>query len=168
MRHDRNRAEERGPLRFGRAGAEDFKDLFDAFLRLHGACWLSRGQPGVLASEAVRNFHREAAPALLALGVLRLYALRLGDRIVASYYGFLHRARAYAYLTGFDPGIPDQSLGTLVLGCAIEEAVREGARECHFLRGNEAYKYGWGPEDRWNHSRKLWHGPAPIKHDQQV
>jgi hypothetical protein len=33
--------------------------------------------------------------------------------------------------------------------------VREGAREFHFLRGGETYKYGWGAQDRWNTSRTI-------------
>jgi hypothetical protein len=38
---------------------------------------------------------------------------------------------------------------------AIEQALREGAREFHFLRGQEAYKYGWGAVDRWNQRRSF-------------
>jgi hypothetical protein len=37
----------------------------------------------------------------------------------------------------------------------IEEAVKEGRRELHFLRGAEAYKYAWGATDRMNMTRRL-------------
>jgi CelD/BcsL family acetyltransferase involved in cellulose biosynthesis len=42
------------------------------------------------------------------------------------------------------------SPGTQIVAHAIEEAVREGAEEFHFLRGGEAYKYAWGAVDRQN------------------
>jgi hypothetical protein len=38
---------------------------------------------------------------------------------------------------------------------AIEQAIAEGAREFHFLRGPEAYKYAWGATDRWNMRRSF-------------
>jgi hypothetical protein len=37
----------------------------------------------------------------------------------------------------------------------MEEAIRDGAREFHFLRGGEGYKYGWGAVDRYNRRRTI-------------
>lgn len=51
----------------------------------------------------------------------------------------LDRRRAYACLGGFDPAEAFVSPGILLIGHAIEEAARKGAREFHFLRGREAY-----------------------------
>lgn len=127
-------------------------DNLDAMLgelfRLHGARWSWRGLPGVLADEAVRAFHHEAASGFLQHGMLRLYALRFDDRVVAILYGFACRKRTYYYLGGFEPEVRHFSPGMLLVGHAIEEAVREGSREFDFLRGREAYKYDWGAQDR--------------------
>jgi CelD/BcsL family acetyltransferase involved in cellulose biosynthesis len=38
----------------------------------------------------------------------------------------------------------------VLIGHAIEEAAQQGAREFHFLRGREPYKYEWGGRDCWN------------------
>ena len=44
-------------------------------------------------------------------------------------------------------------------GRAIEAARQDGAREFHFLRGQEVYKYEWGAVDRRNRRRSfLRHG----------
>jgi CelD/BcsL family acetyltransferase involved in cellulose biosynthesis len=51
-------------------------------------------------------------------------------------------------LSGFDPEFAELSPGTQTVARAIEEAVREGAHEFHFLRGGETYKYAWGAVDR--------------------
>src|SRR5919202_546321 len=127
-----------------------------ARLAAEGARWESCGVPGgVLRDPRVERFQRDAAPELLRAGMLRLYALRIDGHIVGAYYGLAHGARAYAYLGGFDPDYAFESPGTILIGHAIEEAVREGAREFHFLRGPESYKYEWGAVDRWNRRRSF-------------
>lgn len=161
LRYYRRRAEKLGELRMESATGANLEELFEALLRLHRARWSSRGLPGVLAEGRVQDAHRESLLGLLAAGVLRLYALRLDERIVACYYGFMDRRgtakRAYYYLSGFDPALERLSLGTLVIGHAVQEAVREGAVEFDFLRGREAYKYLWGAKDRPTYRRRLRH-----------
>jgi len=148
LRHARARAERAGGLSVERADADSLPALLDALFRLHGARWAGRGEAGVLASPEVRAFHRAAAAGLLAAGALRLTALSLGGRLAAVHYGLRHRGRAFYYIGGFDPGMAPVGPGTLAVGHAIEEAVGEGAREFHFLRGREPYKYRWGAGDR--------------------
>ena len=128
--------------------------VFDELVALHGARWHGSGQAGMLADPEVCAFHRTALPQLAEAGALRLYGIAVGDRVIAAYYGFLHRGRAYAYLIGFDPTIPDQSLGTVALGPGLAAAAAEGAEEWHLLRGGESYKYGWGAVDRFNRRRR--------------
>jgi CelD/BcsL family acetyltransferase involved in cellulose biosynthesis len=125
------------------------EDLF----ALHAKRWEMRGETGVCADPAVRSFHSEAARALARTGMLRLYRLKIGERVTAVYYGFCCNGRAYAYLGGFDPDLPRLSPGAQILHHAIVEAIAEGCREFHFLRGGESYKYAWGATERWNRAR---------------
>ncbi len=83
-------------------------------------------------------------------GIARLYALMIGDAAVGVYYGLFHGDCAYAYIGGYDPDHAFESPGAVLIGHAIERAIAEDAREFHFLRGREAYKYEWGAVDRWN------------------
>jgi CelD/BcsL family acetyltransferase involved in cellulose biosynthesis len=152
---NRNRAEKRGELNIRSLRDSDGRELLAELIRLHGICWESRGEPGVLADPQVRDFHRNALPRLAEAGLARLYALRIGGDTAAVYYGFLRGGDAYAYVSGFDPAFAHESPGTLLIAHAIEEAIAEGAREFHFLRGDEAYKYGWGAVDRWNQRRLI-------------
>lgn len=142
------RARTAGEVRFERADAANFAELFGALLHLHAARWEARRLPGVLADRCVREFQREAASGLLTAGALRLYAMRLEGRIIATYYGFLHGGRASDYLCGFDPHWRHLSPGALVVAHALGEAIAEGALEFDFLRGREDYKYRWGARDR--------------------
>jgi CelD/BcsL family acetyltransferase involved in cellulose biosynthesis len=151
----RNRSQRRGGFIVERACADTVQDGLDHLVRLHGLRWRSRGEDGVLVGDRVQNFHRLSGPALQDSGLLRLYTLRFGRDVVAAYYGFHCRDSAFAYLTGFDSACTFESPGTLLTAHAIGEAIAEGARDFHFLRGGEAYKYGWGAEDRWNHRRSF-------------
>jgi CelD/BcsL family acetyltransferase involved in cellulose biosynthesis len=137
------------------AGEHNFGELFDAFVKLHEARWQMNSMPGVLCDENVRSFHREAATGFLASGALRLYALRINGRIIASLYGFHHAARTYYYLGGFDPEFKQYSPGTILVAHAITAAIREGAREFDFLRGREDYKYRWCAVDRTIYRKRL-------------
>jgi CelD/BcsL family acetyltransferase involved in cellulose biosynthesis len=151
----RRRAERAGRVGFETATAATLPEFVEALFRLHDARWQQLGCPGVLADPAIRRFHRAAAPVLLNSGLLRLHALRLDDRIIAVMYALHARARAYCYLCGFDPEFGTLSPGTLILGHSISQAVREGAREVDFLRGQERFKYFWGVRERPCYGRML-------------
>jgi CelD/BcsL family acetyltransferase involved in cellulose biosynthesis len=95
--------------------------------------------------------------------VLRLHALRLDGAVIAALYALADRPgrgdrRVYFYLGGFDPDRAALSPGALLVGHAIEAAVREGAVAFDFLRGQEAYKRRWGARDTPTYCRRLRHG----------
>ncbi len=124
------------------------RQWLDALVETHTTRWQGRGLPGVLADPRAHAFHADALAGLVERGIARLFALRIGGAIAGVYYGFVHRRRGYAYLGGFDPRFAYYSPGAVLLGHAIEDAMREGVRELHLLRGGEAYKYAWGAVDR--------------------
>ncbi|MDB6110270.1 MAG: hypothetical protein JWR69_2020 [Pedosphaera sp.] len=133
----------------------NLEELLHRLFELHTARWSARGRPGVLADAAVQEFHREVAPAFLRRGMLRLNGLYLAGRIAAVYYGFSHGEQTFFYLAGFDPALERLSLGTVLIGHAIEQAVREKRAEFDFLRGREDYKYRWGAQDHPNYRRRI-------------
>ena len=129
--------------------------LLDDLVATHGRRWAEAGESGMLASDAVQAFHREAVPRLLDAGLLQLFGLKVDGRTVGAYYGLLHRHRAFGYLSGFDPAWRFESPGAALLGHAIRQAVLQGCTEYHCLRGQETYKYAWGASDRWNRARTV-------------
>ena len=124
------------------------REWMRTLVNLHATRWQERGHPGVLADARVQAFQGQALTAMCEHGIARLFALSIGTELAGIYYGFLHRGRAYAYLGGFDPQFAYYSPGTILIGLAIEDALREGVDEFHFLRGREPYKYAWGAVDR--------------------
>jgi CelD/BcsL family acetyltransferase involved in cellulose biosynthesis len=156
LRYFRRCLEREGEVRYENATAESLDTLLDALYELHAARWQKRGLPGVLADEVTQSFHREAARRMLDAGALRMYAIRLNERIVAVFYGFAHHGTVYYYLSGYDPALEKLSIGNVIVAHAIEDAVRDGARTFDFLRGAEEYKYSWGAKDRMNQRRQLF------------
>jgi CelD/BcsL family acetyltransferase involved in cellulose biosynthesis len=148
LQQARRRAAAVGTVNLIRGDADTVSRFMQDFFRLHESRWAPIAGHGVCAEPVVRKFHLQAAQRMLDVGVLRLYVLRIEDSTAAAYYGFAAKGLAYAYLSGFDPQFAHLSPGTQIVAHAIEEAVREGAREFHFLRGGEAYKYAWGAVDR--------------------
>jgi len=156
LRMNRNRADAAGGTVRERATADTLPDLQADLIRLHQRRWTTQGEPGVLADPAVLGLHRDAGPALLQAGVLRLEVLRAGGQVAAAIMALLAGpGRILFYLSGFDDAHAFISPGTLLLGAMLEDAVREGRREAHFLRGQEAYKYAWGAMDRLNATCRL-------------
>lgn len=152
----RRRAARAGALAWELADARTLPAMLEALARLHAQRWALREQPGVLGATGVMDAHREAAPRLLADGLLRLLALRLDGAPIAVLYVLAdpmaasHR-RWSDYIGGFDPAFATFSPGLLAVGQAIELAQAEGAAAFDFLRGREPYKYRWGAVDepRW-------------------
>jgi CelD/BcsL family acetyltransferase involved in cellulose biosynthesis len=144
----RRRAERLGAVELVRADRQNLPQLLDELFLLHGARWQRRGEPGVLAEARVQAFHRAAASGLSAQGLLRFFALHIGGHPAALFYGMADTTRWHAYIAGFDPELPHPGLGAMLLGLVIEQAISEGVRELHLLRGREPYKYDWGAADR--------------------
>jgi CelD/BcsL family acetyltransferase involved in cellulose biosynthesis len=155
LRQAQRRAASVGAISVTRATTDTVEALMDELFRLHQSRWRRRAGPGVCADPAVRRFHSEAAKRLSGASMLRLYLLQIAGSPVAAYYGFAARGVAYAYLSGFDPDHSRLRPGAQIMGHAIEAAIGEGAREFHFLRGGEGYKYTWGAVDRPNTARTL-------------
>jgi len=156
LRYYHRCAEREGPVTFESASKESLDTFLGALFELHAARWRRRGLPGVLADETTQQFHRDAARRMLDAGALRMYAMRIGDRIRAVFYGFAHHDTVYYYLSGYDPDLEKISIGNTIVAHAIEEAQRAGATTFDFLRGAEEYKYSWGASDRMNRRRQLF------------
>jgi len=158
LRYYRRSLERQGEVTFEEADAGNLDRMLDALFALHAARWQRRGMPGMLADDVIQQFHREVARAMLDAGALRMHAMRVGERVVAVFYGFAGATTVYYYLSGYDPDLEKLSPGTLIVAQAIECARRDGATAFDFLRGAEDYKYSWGAKNRMNRRRQLIRG----------
>jgi CelD/BcsL family acetyltransferase involved in cellulose biosynthesis len=155
LRIAHQRAARRGELQFILADERTAQRTFGRLVDLHTARWHTRDQAGVLADKRVQQFHADALKVLCPKAIARLYELRIAGQTAAVYYGFHDSGCAYAYVSGFDPRFASESPGSLLLAHVIADSAGAGAKEFHFLRGCEAYKYAWGAHDRYNRRRQF-------------
>jgi CelD/BcsL family acetyltransferase involved in cellulose biosynthesis len=122
---------------------------FDDLLALHRERWAAEGGGDGIATPALAAFHRDAAGALAAEGVARLYFLRAEGARRAALYGFVDApARTFLfYQSGHQCAWRPRSVGTVLLGLALEECAHDGL-SFDFGHGREPYKQIWGTDER--------------------
>lgn len=155
IRRCARRLAETGALAFEAADAANCAEHLAALGQLHGARRRLRGGAGVLADPPTRAFLDDASAGLLARGLLRLEALRLGGRIIAVQFALRRGTRGYSWLHAFDPEFAAHGPGWILLARSLEAAVDAGVRSFDFLRGREAYKYEWGAADQPQFRRRI-------------
>ena len=138
---------ERSGARLERVAAAGADEAVRDLHRLHALRWAERGQKGVLADPMLRRLLDDAGSALAAADMLRMQRVRVDEQTVAVLFALHGDRRTCCYLSGFDPAFAKLSPVTALVGATIAAAAREGDLTVDFLRGDEAYKYGWGACD---------------------
>src|SRR5919197_1727130 len=113
------------------------------FFRLHALRWEEDGGSSGIIGPRVEAFHRDPTHFLSQAGKLRLYTAWLGEKALASVYGIVHRDTFSYYQSGMDPEWRSKSVGMVLVGATVENAIRSGLRHYDFLRGTEASKFDW-------------------------
>jgi CelD/BcsL family acetyltransferase involved in cellulose biosynthesis len=140
---------------FGLVGADELDAALARIAALHAQRWGEREQSGIFADPRMHAFVREASAALAAAGLLHLHVLRIAGEIAAAALVMQGHAARYLYLCTFDTHWARRSPGALNVDAAMRDAAQAGAREFHFLRGREAYKYQFGAIDTPTFQRRL-------------
>jgi CelD/BcsL family acetyltransferase involved in cellulose biosynthesis len=132
--------------------AAELPVFFEALVALHQAKWTALGEQGAFGTPELRAFHRAVAERFLDLGWLRLYRLLIHGETAAVDYGFAYLGRYYAFAAGWDARFADYSVGDMLTGITIREAIAEELREFDLHRGDQPYKYHWGAQNAYDHS----------------
>lgn len=128
------------PVRFETvAQPEELPSALEALFALHQGR-REIDEPGAFGDASKVRFHRLVAERFLRAGGLRLSLLKVGDQTLAAAYCLRVGDVVSFYQTGFDPDWSKYGPGAAIVAHAIESAIREGAREFDFLRGDHAYK----------------------------
>jgi CelD/BcsL family acetyltransferase involved in cellulose biosynthesis len=160
----RRRALEReGELRLRTVtGGDELPAALDAFLALEAAGWKGREGSAVLAHpEAERHLRRFAADAA-ASGVLRMYLLELGGRLVAADYGAAIGGTGFLFKTTYDEELHRLSPGLVLRAEVLRASIEEGLGAYDFLGGAETYKMQWGAVLRPRVELVAYRGPRQL------
>jgi CelD/BcsL family acetyltransferase involved in cellulose biosynthesis len=115
--------------------------LIDSFLALHRKSKTGKAR---FMDERMEAFFRDVGAATAAAGWAALWLLWLEERPAAALFCFEYASTVAVYNSGFDPEARALSPGVALIAQTIEDAIARGFRRYDFLRGEEAYKYGFG------------------------
>ena len=138
------------------ASAEGWDGALTAFLDLHR---LSKVGKARFMDERMEAFFRDATRALAERGWARLWFLDRDGSAVASFLcleylrpagGSIGQAGGSIglYNSGFDPAHAKLAPGIVLLAHVIRDAIERRVPVFDFLRGEEPYKYAFGPTPR--------------------
>jgi CelD/BcsL family acetyltransferase involved in cellulose biosynthesis len=112
------------------------------FLTLHR---LSKVGKARFMDERMERFFRSATARLAAAGWARLWFLEFEGAAVAAFLCVEYGGSVGLYNSGFDPARATLAPGIVLLAHVIRDAIDRGFPVFDFLRGEEPYKYGFGP-----------------------
>jgi CelD/BcsL family acetyltransferase involved in cellulose biosynthesis len=114
----------------------------DDFLALHRA---SREGKAKFMDGRMERFFRRAIVALAAGGGARLALLERPDSAIAAFVTLEWDGTVGLYNSGFAPADAALAPGLVLLAHVVRDALERGHRRFDFLRGEERYKYEFGP-----------------------
>ncbi|MBI4636987.1 MAG: GNAT family N-acetyltransferase [Candidatus Rokubacteria bacterium] len=123
-------------------GCEEVERRLDDFLRLHRR---SRAGKARFMDSRMEEFFRRVIGALAAGGTARLWFLDTVSGPAASFVAIEWDGTVGLYNSGFDPDRARLAPGVVLLVHLIRDAIARGMRRFDFLRGEERYKYEFGP-----------------------
>jgi CelD/BcsL family acetyltransferase involved in cellulose biosynthesis len=112
-------------------------------VNLHLQRWNPRGGSDAFDSAGLVTFHDDLSRAARDRGWLRLMVITLDGQAAAAFYGFRYGDKFLFYQSGFDPAFGHSSVGLVMVGLTIRDAIAEGATEYDMLHGVEPYKFLW-------------------------
>ena len=123
-------------------GGPDWDEALGQFLHLHR---LSRTGKAKFMDETMERFFRDALGALAAEGWARLWFLDSAEVPVAAFICTEYGSSVGLYNSGFDPVHARLAPGIVLLGHVVRDAIERRVPVFDFLRGEEPYKYAFGP-----------------------
>jgi CelD/BcsL family acetyltransferase involved in cellulose biosynthesis len=121
----------------------------DDFVALHRR---SREGKAKFMDARMERFFRRAVPALAAHGGARLALLDLPDGPIAAFVTLEWDGTVGLYNSGFHPQRAGLSPGVVLLAHVVRDAIERGRRRFDFLRGEERYKFEFGPTSEAVHA----------------
>jgi CelD/BcsL family acetyltransferase involved in cellulose biosynthesis len=121
---------------------EEIARRFDDFLALHRR---SRAGKARFMDERMEGFFRGVIGALAAAAGARLWFLDADAGPLAAFVTLEWDGTVGLYNSGFDPERAALSPGLVLLAHVVRDAIERGKLRFDFLRGEERYKYDFGP-----------------------
>lgn len=126
----------------GLGSRADVEARFDDFLALHRQSRVGKAR---FMDERMEVFFRRVSAMLAEADAFRLWLLDGPGGPLASFLCLEWNGTVGLYNSGFRPEAAALSPGLILLAHVIRDAIERGQRRFDFLRGEERYKYDFGP-----------------------
>ena len=126
----------------GLASREAVESRFDEFLTLHRQSRVGKAR---FMDDRMETFFRRVAAVLADADGFRLWLLEAPGGPLASFLALEWDGTVGLYNSGFRPEAAALSPGLVLLTHIVRDAIERGRRRFDFLRGEERYKYEFGP-----------------------
>lgn len=123
--------------------ASDITPFLDDLFALHWCRWKDHGGSDGFSGLKMRAFHQALAERLFDQGWLYLYLLKKDQQSIAAVYGLQMDNTFSFYQSGFAPEWEQYSVGMVLIGETIKDAISRGVASYDFLHGMEDYKFKW-------------------------
>jgi CelD/BcsL family acetyltransferase involved in cellulose biosynthesis len=127
---------------------DEIAAALDHFFALHAERARLTGtveHPDHFKSDVSRRFLRDVCASMAQRGVLRIFQLCIGDRVVATRLGFVVGNSLYLYYSGYDPEWSKYSVMTTTLVEAVKYAISQGFASVNLSPGTDVSKTRWAP-----------------------
>jgi CelD/BcsL family acetyltransferase involved in cellulose biosynthesis len=124
------------------ATPETIADRLDEFLALHRS---SRAGKARFMDARMETFFRRAVTLLAERGMARLWFLDATSGPMAAFITLEWNGTVGLYNSGFHPERAQLAPGLVLLAHLVRDAIERGKQRFDFLRGEERYKYEFGP-----------------------
>lgn len=141
----------------------DIQARFPELIGLHKLRFAGQAKTSSFLLPEVQRVHRDLMGVMGPADGLRLCILEIKGQAVAALYGFSSGTKFLYFQAGMDPQWSRLSVGLVLMGCVIEQAIKEGHTEIDFLRGDEAYKYQWATGVRTTHTVRMFDRQAKAQ-----
>lgn len=116
---------------------------FERFYHQHERRWLQSGGSELSGHPRLVSFQRDLISTLSQTGLLRFDELWVEGECRASVYGLDDGRTFFYYNSGYDLDWANRSVGLVLIGLSVKNAVERGNSLYDFLRGEETYKFDW-------------------------
>ena len=120
----------------------DVASRMDTFLDLHRRSRVGKSR---FMDERMERFFRRVLPALAQRDQARLWFLERDGTAFATFICLEWPGSVGLYNSGFDPAMATVAPGLVLLSHVIRDAIDRRVPRFDFLRGEERYKYEFGP-----------------------
>jgi CelD/BcsL family acetyltransferase involved in cellulose biosynthesis len=128
-------------LKFRRIETLD-ADALNRFFELESSGWKGTERSSILL-QGNRVFFQEIAAAAVRFGYFTLYMLELDGRLIASQFGFTHRARYYSVVVAYDEAFKQFSPGHLIIEEILNDCAGRGIHVYDMTGQNQEWKMKW-------------------------